>query len=187
MINGLAIKLYRSDRGLEVNVKAHPEVEQTISGWTGGTIQNVREYGRSWMNTLTRENIYGEMETAPLSVYALPNEPEFRQALPLRGVEGVGQYRIDAVGAPLRNRDEGSLDSTGLVLNMSFVRLQGISRDDGVTFSVGQVITPLGLKLLGKQFSAGALQFTLDFLKPVSVNVEVIMSELMRPNGAGLL
>lgn len=151
------------DHGLLVMVKMDPVIEDFFRG--GGETSSVRVHGRDW---------HSEED---LRIY----EPN-----PLRGVIGkVGggiQYTLDRPGRPLTadpDYEEGG-PSQHPVVNLSFLRLAGISGDQGLRFHVKTVLSTDGVLALSKHLRAGLRQFYLDYIAGVEVSVEMVTQEYRR-------
>ncbi|MCA1841298.1 MAG: hypothetical protein LC723_13410 [Actinobacteria bacterium] len=154
----------RVGRGLLVTVRTDPRIEDYMKG-LGADMEtlSVDEYGRMWIPANEGES---------LSVYGLPAE----DALTGYIRNGTGaSYRLDQVG---RRLFEGGADGdrpNGV--NLSFLRLVGSSRPEGVSFIVQGVYSVEAVREFKKTFADAAEGFYKNFLKPVSVQVIVSTQE----------
>lgn len=149
----------RVPKGLFVNVRTSPEIEEYMKGLGDGLeILDVGEYGRQWSPFLS---------DTELKVYGLPTEDGLMGWIR----NGNSSYRIDRVGQRLF--EGGDMDSR-LGVNLSFLRLVGTSAPEGVTFTVHGVFSSGVVKEFEKTFADAADGFYQNFLKPV--NVQIVLS-----------
>lgn len=144
----ISVSLLRNTAGIKVTVKAHPAVEEHFAAQSGELL-SVTEFGREWTSK------------SALQVYHVVADPGV--------VTGPsGRYQIATVGRALVN-DE--------VVNLSFLRLRGISEENGVTFYLkGAYSWPYVQKLAQRIVQAGR-QFYMDYLKPGDITVTISTQE----------
>ncbi len=167
----ISLGLERSTKGLRVTIKAHPRVEEFFKTLCGNEVKDAQLTDRHWR--LSDDN-------APLYCYTLPpNTDGFPQ-------EEGGEYVINRVGAPLvvnNTPDPGGaparIDGNGRYLgynpkvNISFLRMVGISESQGITFYVGGVYSKDAVIKLLEQIGTGLRRFYIDFIRPMNVSVQI--------------
>ena len=146
----------RSDRdGTLVRVKADPRIETLTSKLGEGVCDTLEAYGRSWVSANT---------AVPLSVY--------KYAKPLEVFQPDGRgcpYTLKTVGGAFE-------DDAGLI-NLSFLRIKGVSGADGITF---RVTHPIGLpkaKRLKQLILDAVRQFVLDHLISYQLSFKLVSKE----------
>lgn len=148
------IQRSRRHQGLLVRVKTVPQVEGLFRDWTvgeeGSEIQSVSAYGRHWR----------PVDGADLRVYPLRPNPGVIQG------EDV-LFRLDAPGMPLVD---------GKTINLSFLRIVGISEGPGVEFVVKGVASTDLIETLGKKIQAAQKALYLMYLRPVTLSLSVFTS-----------
>lgn len=145
----------RGSKGLTISVKVHPSIEELLRSWGTGAIDSVTAYGRHWTSS----------DGEDMKAYALATET------PRTFRSGSDNYVLTHVGQPIMI-DEG-------YLNLSFLRLVGISEGTGIKFSVRGVYSTQELRLIREKISLAIRQFYMDYLLPMDLNV-VISSEDVR-------
>lgn len=158
----------RSGVGLRINIKAHPVVEDFMRRSLGGDdpiIQSVDDFGRAW------EPARGDSKKE-LLVYGIPKE--------LNGVfqvSGGNSYRLDRPGqAIFVNGDGIESRGAGRVLNLSFLRLVGISEEGGVTFHIGGIYSDETIDNLDRALNLATKEVYNQFMKPIKITVEFVVS-----------
>lgn len=157
----IQVNLRRSAIGLMVNVKALPRVEDFVRSLGSGETVDVRTLGRHWVPN--KEQV--------LAVYAMATNPGS-----LTTDSGL-RFRIDRPGWPLSEYDANSL-TAGEVINLSFLRLAGISEGDGVTFGVKGVFTMEALNRLRDGIGDASRRFYISYMKPINLTVMVCTQEM---------
>jgi hypothetical protein len=153
----LQYRYRRTIKGLKVWMKAHSLIEELIKEWTAkdaaeqAITTRLINYGRQW----TGED---------LRVYEL-----------VRGLEprsfGDGEYTLADPGQEL-------IQSRSGMVNLGFLRLVGISSQDGVTFTVDGVYSPGEIKRIEGLISRATKRFYTDFLLPVELEVTISTQEM---------
>lgn len=166
----IQVNLKRNPAGLFVNVKVHPGIEEFARGLGTTELQDVRTIGRYWTPTRPTSPERGfsvwNMTTNPGNVTG-PNGVIFRLDRP-------GQGLTDNSGIPIPNNKQG-LEYP--VINLSFLRLQGISEGAGVNFHVKGVFTFEAVKQLADQIEQATRAFYIIYLKPIDMDVMVMTQE----------
>lgn len=147
------VRFQRSPVGLKITCWAHPAVEDLMRSWGTGEIQAVTAHGRNWEPL--RDPLKG--------VYHLGTNPG---VCPYDG----GHYRLDRVGQPL-------IDPDGCV-NLSFVRLIGVSEGEGVSFSLKGVHTLEAIRDMGERIKLASRRLYINYMKPVDLTVTVSTQEI---------
>lgn len=153
--------LERSSEGLKAIIKAHPRVEEFLRNLGGGEFVHVGSVNRYWVP------IKGS-EEKPLVAYAL------NQKLDVFGPHDL-DFSIDRLGAPLL---EEVPDYKRERINLSFIRLQGISEGNGVAFSVKGVYSRELVTKMLDGIGVGLRKFYIDFIRPMNVNVQISIQSL---------
>lgn len=154
--------LQRSALGLSITVRTLPRVEEFFSNLSGGRTVDVGTLGRHWINP--------SKDKKKLLVYT------YDEKIPQVHVERAGfSFRLDKPGQPLTELglggefaapDLAAGPQVNEVLNLSFLRLAGISDASGVTFAVRGVYTERGVEKLAEKIEQGFSRFYREFLKP---------------------
>lgn len=166
----MQVNLKRNTVGLFVNIKVHPGIEEFARNLGTGDTQDVRTLGRYWTPTKQPASENG------LTVYNMGSNPGT-----VTGANGI-MFNLDRPGNPLvsnsgvpipnnRNSQEYPL------INLSFLRLQGISDGAGVNFHVRGVYTSDAVKLLAAQVKDALQAFYVTYLKPIDMDVLVMTQE----------
>lgn len=164
--------LLRTGKGLRVEVHAHPDVEDFMSTMGGGRVAEVKTMGRYWEPHHT--------SAASLSVYSIISGPGLMIA------EDGTPFRIDRPGGPLLDTSgDGDspphYDTNGRALpqlNLSFLRLVGISRG-GVSFYMkGGVYTNEEVRTVGSKIGLAYKRFYSTYMSPMMFNVVVSTQEV---------
>lgn len=162
-------KLSRASRehGLSVTAKMDPVIEDFFRAEE--TVP-VRQCGREWICP------------TDLRVY-VPNL--IRQPLALPG--GAGTYTLDRPGKSLilqpEHFDEDSpMPAAGstAIINLSFLRIVGISEGNGVTFQLKGVMSTDAVVDTTRKLRAALRQFYLDYIAGVEMSVQMVTQEYRR-------
>jgi hypothetical protein len=183
--------LVRSGVGLTVRINALPKVEEFIRSLGDGSEVAVETIGRHWWS-IPFPRDPNSAKVLGASVYQMTNNPG------LIHLENEGfSFRLDKPGWPLTETPrDGALRYRGEAfapgdepydgparipdlgpketLNLSFLRLVGISRSEGVTFGVRGVFTPEQVDRLALQIEAATKKFYQTFLKPYKLVITVM-------------
>jgi hypothetical protein len=147
--------------GLIVEAKIHPLVEETLASFGTGEALDVRTTGRHWTS--------GDKDS-PLLVYDLSSPA-------VQGVVGDGKtlYTLDQPGLPLLG-DGHRLSAD--VVNLSFLRLKGLSEGAGMKFFVRGVFTLEQVRAIAEKVQNASRSFYISYMKPVGVTIMVSTQEL---------
>jgi hypothetical protein len=145
----VSLAFTRNARGLLVACKAHPSLEKYMEELAEGCKGVPPKYAEEWL-----------VEGEP-SVYKMPATVNL-----INNTEP--QFRMDRWG--------GKLDSDGF-LNLSFLRVVGISTD-GFTFTAkGGPWNAETIKALGQQYQGAIASFFANWMRPVCIRVAVTVTE----------
>lgn len=173
--------LSRHPDGLKVNVWTHPRVEDFVRSLGSGEHIDIQTIGRYWSRPNIRDE-KGKMipDERRLMVYFL------EQSLGTLSVDTEFSYCLDKPGYPLVNGSDSppgegdpaprgykSLGSGRETLNISFLRLVGVSDGPGVSFTVRGVYSREAINRLGERIKQATNRFYREFLKPYKLIVTV--------------
>lgn len=158
----ITINLDRSELGICVHVHALPRVEEFMRALGTGEKVDALGIGRYWAPVDGEDRLLAYV-TQPL--------PELRTT-------GIN---MEALGnLLLRDVDERGRVLAKPEVNISFLRLVGISDPMGVKFGLKSPISTGGLRKLRDQIGEAARRFYLDYLRPIDVAVIVSTQEISR-------
>lgn len=158
----ITIAITRSRNGILFNLEATPQVEEFFSTdyHINGDIQPVQLFGRAW----------SPVGKGELNVYPLPGAG-------LAGNVNCGPFgetiRLDRVGGPLVDDPNVGIPS----VNLSPLRLVGISKAGGVSFKYEGVFTTPYLQDLLRRWQEASARFYVSLLKPVNLVGRVIKED----------
>lgn len=143
--------LHRTAAGLSITIWAVPEVEEFMRRVGNGETVAVSSIGRHWVSP-TGEALYA---------YAMPLLSEL-----LHTDEGA-PITLDRLGCPLLENITGGKYET---INLSFLRLRGISDGQGVTFGVRGVYSLGHLRKLLDRINGATRKFYVDYMRPMDLS-----------------
>lgn len=154
----------RNTIGLTVHVRADSAVEEFFRQQSGDRKAGLDYFGRGWV-PLTKGDV--------IEAYICERLPTNQFSL--------GRYTVDAVSMPLltnsravRGDDGGAQLNT---VNLSFLKLAGISSPEGVKFGITGAYSLEYIGNLNRQLVAEAKQFLMDYITPVNVKLKLISKE----------
>ena len=148
----IQISLHRTPMGVTLNSKCHKGVEEFMRGLGTGRKVDVDTVGRYWRAVPAE---------ATLQAYDLT------QSI---GREDEGsKFRLDHLGHPLIE-DNGSV-------NLSFLRLVGISDGAGISFGIKGVYSLSHLRNIQNQLGRCAREFYVSYMQPCDLTVSVSTGE----------
>ncbi len=157
------VSLQRTAAGLTVGVKAHPRVEEFF--------KNIGDLGISEVNLISRTWAPVARTDDSLKVYMSRAELAPPGAIGLgSGSESPNFYTIDAIGRPLK-LDNGKI-------NLSFLRLVGISEGPGVSFVVKGVYSLENLRDIRERIGRSAKSFYIEYLRPIDISINISTMEM---------
>ena len=157
----ITIAITRSRNGILFNLEATPQVEEFFSfdAEKRGEIQPAMLFGRLW-EPVGQED---------LLVYPLPDQN-------LAGNVNVSAFgetiRLDRVGKALVDDPE-----VGACVNLSPLRLVGISKPGGVNFRYEGVFTTPYLQTLLRRWQEASARFYVSLLKPVNLTARIVKED----------
>ncbi len=154
----LQINISRNAGGLVVNVKAHKQIEEFMKQITGGTTSDLAVISRNWRSNL---------KDKPFSAYT---NGSANHKVPPGTLEDGSTYSIDLLGQPL-------ITQNGQI-NISFLRLQGISEDAGASFTIAGVYSTDAVRNIRDKVGQAARRFYIDYLRPMDFSVAISTQEL---------
>ena len=160
----LTVSLVRSGGGLTVSVKAHPAVEAFMRGLGSGEATDVRAAGPYWRPV-------GRDGLPALQIYVM-NEPIPNLTLDSQNLCGVSRP-----GQPMLEHHTDGNGRQRSNINLSFLRLVGISEGAGVTFAVRGVHTYEALTKMREQIGEAYKLFYRTYMKPIKMDVIVSTQE----------
>lgn len=159
--------LSRNKFGTSLRVQALPEVEEFMRGLSNRKEADghivVKTMGRFWEPL---ERMASNPKTfVPLLAY--------HQDVPLEAIS-IGDLKIslEGLGQPLTSRDM-EMDRYRTSLNLSFLRLVGISEGAGVRFGVHGVYSFDELLKMHDQIAKGLRTFYIHYMRPVDLTVQI--------------
>lgn len=161
----LNINVRRALGGVNFSVKAAPAVEALFKSWGDGGSRRVHEYVRDgWLPVGgARLNVYNLAKPAGVSM----------------GDDGE-PFCIDNPGYPILGQHPTSGQDN--VLNMSFLRLEGISTDQGISFSIKGVYTLEMMKKIVDRIRFASRRIYNSYLKQADFNLQVFTSVQVMPS-----
>lgn len=168
----IQIILRRGSGGLNLTIKTVPEIEEffrTTAGSEGATTP-IAAAGRHW---------YPIGRDTPLLAYTLartfdPIKMDNGGAVIGVGFTGLGRPLLEAYDGG----DGGIIRTSGMTLNMSFLRLVGISEGLGVSFGVKGVFTTENVLNLRNLIGEANKAFYSTYLKRIGLVVTTSVQQL---------
>lgn len=156
--------LSRNKFGTSLRIKAIPEVERFMASLsTMGEPVDVRTMGRYWE----------PLDKDPADPKTCKRLMAYRQDFQLDPISaGDLRLNLDALGQPISSKDM-DVDRYRTSLNLSFLRLVGISEGAGVRFGVKGVFSMDELVKLHDQLAQGLRTFYIHYMRPVDLTVHV--------------
>lgn len=153
-ITWLDLSVKSTTGGINIWAFADPKIEALMQSLGDGRLDSLEAYAKSWGSPDPAGN--------PVMVYKMARNPEY----------GTGRrtYSLSDVGGMFEDQD-------GLT-NLSFLRIKGISKPEGVTFRVNVPISLYKAKELKHTLLEATRQLVLDNLIPFHINFKLISREL---------
>jgi hypothetical protein len=166
------VDLARSLIGTKVIVRTVAHVEEFVAALGSGDSHDVQTIGRHWkpLPKGTDLRVY-DLDTSRTSWPMTVDQTTFRLDRP-------GQPLLDSIARPLDDGSGRMSKKLQTVVNLSFLRLKGISEPAGVTFGVNGVYTNDELDDLAKHIEDALGKFYRTFLKPYRVVISVSTMKL---------
>lgn len=158
-VDVLFLSTARSKRGLLFTVKVDKVLEELFQSWANNQANVAsNSHGRSWEAAptmpLPTAYVLGVMLSENSSlVYGAPKP-----------------YRLDRLGTPI-------IDSEGVV-NIGFLRMQGISEGAGIQFVIKGVFSREAVRLMSQDIKECVRHFYINFCKPFDVVVRMTTQEI---------
>lgn len=151
----ISLGIRRSTRGLIVSARVHPLFEEYFREQANEKLL-VDEINRQW---------FPIKDQPALEVWHIIHDPGV-----VRG--NAASYRINQPGSPLT-----ASDPNGKIINLSFLRLVGVSEPNGIQFEVKGAFTLTYIRQLASEIGGAVKQFYTDCLKPIDVTITVNTQE----------
>lgn len=151
--------LQRHKNGLLVRFKVAPEVEEFFRSFSGYA-QSCREYGPAWL----------PLEKGGAS----PRVWDFKAP-----TMSEGQYSLNNIGEALMlgnnpsQRGDGSKLMAQRLVNISFLRMEGASSENGSAFVVDTIISRPEMEELSNAITRACGLFYGDYIKQVQFDIRV--------------
>ena len=149
-----AIDLYlkRCPGGVKIMAKTSPAVEEFFKHWAADEHRDVALYGRSWTSTA---------EDGKLRAWNMPTTA---------ALDGTGfGFNLMQVGGPI-------FDQNGFI-NISFLRLCGISGERGAEFILEAVMSREHLTKITNMLQEGCARFYKQFIEDIDVHISLNFGE----------
>lgn len=155
------IEFIRNGVGLAVHVKSVPMIEEFFRDLGAGEVTDVAVSGRYWV---------AGKDIQSFQAYGLLNPKDINKA---------DSYRFDRVGHPLIEATT-SVDGGKYVkmVNLSFLRLRGISEGNGITFFVKGAHSSSGVEEIRDLTQKALANFYVKFLKPFNMSIQIVLQEM---------
>jgi len=142
--------------GLLISVKTLPRVEEFMQSLGTGETVDVGTVGRHWQ----------AMSAHPLHAYIIQNIPTHP------GEDGT-TVSLDKLGNPLLLIDPERGEKYPMI-NLSFLRLRGISDGAGITFGIKGVYSLDEMQRIEKRLTAAQRRFYNDYMRPIDITIQLI-------------
>lgn len=159
----VSLSFRRNMAGLSLSVKTHPGIETFFRSLSTGEFSDVTGIGRHWI----------PIGGVPLRIHNLVEQ------VPTISIEAGRRIRFDRPGQQLL-APSGATSPDGVPLqdvNLSFLRLIGISEGAGVTFTVRGVYSEQAVNQMRDTLAEAAKKFYQTFMKPINLTVSIVTSE----------
>lgn len=142
------MSINRGAKGMELFVRAAPQIEAFMKN-LGGEKEQVAMYGRDWIAVGGKD----------LEIY---------------GIGKIGNGQTYALSRPAEGFDN---PKDGRV-NITFLRLVGISEPAGVRFLITEPVSKQYIKGISARLIGEVKNFVRDFIVPVTVNLRISSQDL---------
>lgn len=154
------VRLSRKGYGVTLSVKAHPLIEEFFRENSHNRYRPIDVWSNVWAST----------DDSVLNIYE--TGPELSGPLS----HGGTVFRFDRVGMPLALTTEIPVS-----VNLSFLRIAGISQPTGVTFAIRGVMSTDAMREIRDHLLKGVSAFYSGHIRPIDFCVSVVTQEFMRP------
>lgn len=142
--------------GLLITVKTLPRVEEFMQSLGSGEVVDVGVVGRHW------QAIGGQ----PLHAYIIQN-------INTHPGDDGSMVSLDKLGSPLLLMDPERGEKYPTI-NLSFLRLRGISEGAGVTFGIKGVYSLEEMQRIEKRLTAAQRKFYNDYMRPIDITIQLV-------------
>ena len=159
----IQIIMNRSKLGVKLHVWVHPSVEALMQQMHGELeLINPTTFGRMWK----------AIGTEPLQAYWI-DQTVFNG--PLVTNNGL-MYRLDKLGCAINLTDTTTGKSC---INLSFIRLKGISEGQGVSFYVNNVMSTDAAREAANNIKLAMASFFISYMKNITFAITISSQELI--------
>ena len=169
----LTMTLHRSAGGLTLMVKAHPQIETFMRGLGTGEQIDVKACGPVWRPISKRDDSGAPLNPRPLMIYnqTIPVEPITIATGDVANINRPGQMIIEPY-------NDGISPGRKQLVNLSFLRIVGISEGAGVAFTVRGVHTYEAVNRMREQIGEAYKVFYRTYMKPIRMDIVVSTQEV---------
>ena len=146
-ISWVEFSLGRNLKGLEVFVRAAPEIEAFIKSLGNGKTDPIENYGTEWF----------PISTETLTVHRTDKSPVYGDS-----------WTLDNPGESIVNHKE-----LGLKVNLSFLKLVGVGSLEGIRFGVKGPFGKNFIEQYGRDIVAETKKLVQQYIVPVHVNLKI--------------
>lgn len=162
--------LSRTALGLQLRVKAHRAVELFMQGLASPELPPVEVSlaDRYWVTLAGKPPLMAYRIATPLPSVTNP-------------ITGGSLFTLDRLSRPLLDNDPdspGSGRERDMPVNLSYLRLIGISDSQGVCFNVRGVYSLDALRMLQERIAYAQQQFYINYIRPINLSVIVSTQEV---------
>jgi hypothetical protein len=154
----ISIGIRRSARGIVLTARVNPIIEAFFQAQSGEQIE-VDELHREWFPV--------GKDAESLKIWHIVHDPGV-----VRSSGGV--YSVNRPGHPLIMAGASPQEK---VMNLSFLRLVGVSSENGIKIEIRGAFTLNFIRDLASQTASAVKQFYIDCLKPIDIQVTVSTQE----------
>lgn len=155
----IQVALRRCKDGVRVHVKVVPDVEDFFRHWGGGQQDNIINFGRTWLPYNSDTGRAVSDGSRALNIWS------FGQTKPM----DKESRSLWHPGRPLTH--------DGLV-NISFLRIVGISAPEGLSFVSDELMSRSELEIVTSKVERSLAWFYREYINPVNMSVNVFTQAL---------
>lgn len=151
----MKIRFRRDSAGVKVTVQTSEFFENYMKSLGNGTAELVTRYGKLWLPEDATKPLEVWQADANLLAQLMGNGTRYRLDLPGKNLDLSGDYYQNTV-------------------NLSFLRLVGASKPDGITFTLkNQVYSLEGLRDLKDLIGKAAKNLYVEFMRPADLSINL--------------
>lgn len=159
--------LSRTALGLQLRVKAHAALELFMRGLSVPDQPpiEVALQDRYWVPPTGKPPLMAYRMSGPLPTLTNP-------------LTGMPMFTLERLARPLLDDGDGGGRDRDLPVNLSYLRLIGISESQGIAFNIRGVYSLDALRNLQERISYAQQQFYVNYIRPVNLSVIVQTQEV---------